>query len=128
MTDLAVGEQPALVVDDDDFMAGQRTAAGDECAGPAGHFARCRRCRHGDAAQLVAGPVDDIDARRAVEFAEGDGKRGFGHAVARQEGAAVEPGRRQRRGKGFEDFRPHHVAADAGNAPLGEIEAADIGD
>ena len=120
--DMAIGKRPALVVADLDLVAGQRPAAADEAVdrGPvrAG----------GDHAQMlrqVIG-VDPVDDDAALERREADRERAFGHAVAGQERARIEAGRRQQLGEAVRQLGADGLGADAGDPPRRQVVAGDV--
>ena len=101
-------------------MARQHLAAQDETAGAP--FVRGIGGRHRALALGQGGAVDHVGAHARAMRAEGDGEADLGHAVARDEGLAVEARPFERRGEAIEHVGPDHVAADAGMAPARQVE------
>src|SRR3981189_3079903 len=87
---------------------------------------RARRSSVGSAAGRArwagGGPVDHVGANTRAVRAKGDGEADLGHAVARDEGLAIEAHPLERLGEAVEHVGPDHVAADAGVAPAREVE------
>ena len=101
-------------------MAGQHLAAQHEAPGAplVGRIG-------GRLGALVGGegcPVDHVGAHAGAVRAEGDGEADLGHAVARDEGLAIEAHALERLGEAVEHVGPDHVAADSGVAPAREVE------
>src|SRR5690606_18146712 len=71
--------------------------------------------------------VDAVGLDFAVQRREAHGKGRFREPIARDERRTPEPARLEALGKALQHADLHHVTADPGYAPAGEVEFADRG-
>src|SRR5581483_4765681 len=108
--DMALGNRRAVIVDDADFVARERTAAADQPHGRG----RAIVTRYRDGLNQAVG-THRVDREAVARERDGEGM--FGQAVTRKEPRRTEPGARETLGERGERVGPNGLGAAAGDAP-----------